>query len=75
VTFDFSIYLSLADKLGVVELVVWDKDMLTKEYLSEVALPLDDWFRVEEGSVIRFDDPGKQVGQAQSVVAGFFISY
>jgi hypothetical protein len=45
VTFDFSIYLSLADKLGVVELVVWDKDMLTKEQLGEVALPLDDWFR------------------------------
>jgi phosphatidylserine decarboxylase len=33
-TFDFS-YLSLADKLGVVELVVWDKDMLSKEYLGE----------------------------------------
>jgi phosphatidylserine decarboxylase len=41
-TFDFPIYLSLAYKLGVVELVVCDKDMLTKEYLSEVALPLDD---------------------------------
>ena len=43
-TFDFSIYLSLTDKLSVVELVVWDKDMLLKEYLGEVALPLDDWF-------------------------------
>ena len=43
-TFDFPIYLSLADKLGVVELVVCDKDMLSKEYLGEVALPLDDWF-------------------------------
>ena len=40
----FSYYLSLADKLGVVELVVWDKDMLSKEYLGEVALPLGDWF-------------------------------
>ena len=38
-TFDFPISLSLADKLGVVELVVWGKDMLTK-----VASPLDDWF-------------------------------
>ena len=28
----------------VVELVVLDKDMLTKEYLGEVALLLDDWF-------------------------------
>ena len=43
-TFDFPIYLSLADKLGVVELVVCDKDMLSKEYLGEVALPLDDLF-------------------------------
>ena len=43
--FDLLIFLSLADKLGVVELVVWDKDMLTKQYLGEVALPLDDWFR------------------------------
>ena len=44
-TFDFPIYLSLADKLSVVELVVWDnKDMLLKEYLGKVALPLDDWF-------------------------------
>jgi len=51
-TFDFPIYLSLADKLGVVELVVWDKDMLTKEYMGEVALPLDDWFRGEEGSAL-----------------------
>ena len=44
-TFDFPIYLSLADKLNAVELVVWDKDMLTKDYLGEVALPLDDWFK------------------------------
>jgi phosphatidylserine decarboxylase len=46
------------DKLGVVELVVWDKDMLTKEYLGEVAFPLDDWFRGEEGSALEFDHPG-----------------
>jgi phosphatidylserine decarboxylase len=58
-TFDFPIYLSLADKLGVVELVVWDKDMLKKEYLGEVALPLDDWFRQE--GVYAFNDPNNQV--------------
>ena len=58
-TFDFPIYLSLADKLGVVELVVWDKDMLKKEYLGEVALPLDDWFR-DEG-VYAFEDPHNRV--------------
>lgn len=30
-TFNFPLYLSLADKLGYLELVVWDKDMLKKE--------------------------------------------
>ena len=29
--FDLLIFLSLADTLGVVELVVWDKDMVTKQ--------------------------------------------
>lgn len=43
-TFDFPIYLSLADKLGVLELVMWDKDVLGKDYLGEVSLPLEDWF-------------------------------
>jgi phosphatidylserine decarboxylase len=43
-TFDFPIYLSLADKIGVIEIVVWDKDLLKKEYLGEVSVPLDDWF-------------------------------
>ena len=62
-TFYFPI--SLADKLGVVDLVVWDKDMLTKEYLGEVALPLDDWFRGEERSALGFDNPANQVGRTQ----------
>ncbi|OAX36809.1 hypothetical protein K503DRAFT_276257 [Rhizopogon vinicolor AM-OR11-026] len=45
-TFDFPIYLSLADRIGSVELVVWDKDTLKfkKEYVGEVALTLDAWF-------------------------------
>ena len=63
-TFDFPIYLSLADKLGVVELVVWDKDMLSKEYLGEVALPLDDWFVDRQTGKQRsfgFDQPGNTV--------------
>ncbi|KAF8808440.1 hypothetical protein BYT27DRAFT_7188951 [Phlegmacium glaucopus] len=62
-TFDFPIYLSLADKLGVVELVVWDKDMLTKDYLGEVALPLEDWFVDKQTGKERpfdFSDPGNQ---------------
>jgi phosphatidylserine decarboxylase len=59
-TFDFPIYLSLADRLGAVELVVWDKDMLLKkDYLGEVALPLEDWFA--EGRAIGFDDAANQV--------------
>lgn len=58
-TFDFPLYLSLADKLGSVELVVWDKDMLKKEYLGEATLPLDNWFRQE--GVYAFDDPNNQV--------------
>jgi phosphatidylserine decarboxylase len=32
------------------EFVVWDKDMLSKEYLGEVALPLDDWFLEKNGT-------------------------
>lgn len=57
-TFDFPIYMSLADKLGVLEFVVWDKDMLKKEYMGEHALPLDEWFK---GTAFAFDDPDNQV--------------
>jgi phosphatidylserine decarboxylase len=48
-TFDFPLYLSVAEKLGAVELVVWDKDMLTKEYLGEASLLLTDWFPSRNG--------------------------
>lgn len=57
-TFDFPIYLSLSEKLGVLEFVVWDKDMLRKEYLGEYALPLDEWFR---GNAFAYDDLDNQV--------------
>ncbi|KAF8836809.1 hypothetical protein BDN67DRAFT_910414 [Paxillus ammoniavirescens] len=54
-TFDFPIYLSLADRLGTIEVVVWDKEnMIKKEYLGEVALPLEDWFK--EGNAFGFYD-------------------
>ena len=53
-TFDFPIYLSLADKLGIVELVVWDKDMLKKDYLGEAWIPLEDWFR--DRNAFAFED-------------------
>ena len=58
-TFDFPIYLSLADKLGVVELVVWDKDMLKKDYLGEAWIPLEDWFR--DGNAFAFEDMNNKV--------------
>jgi phosphatidylserine decarboxylase len=43
-TFDFPVYLSLADELGAVKLVIWDKDLISKDNLGEVAIPLEDWF-------------------------------
>ncbi|KAG0700175.1 phosphatidylserine decarboxylase-domain-containing protein [Suillus ampliporus] len=53
-TFDFPIYISLADRLGSVELVVWDKDTLKlkKEYVGEAALTLESWFRDDDGDVL-----------------------
>lgn len=65
-TFDFPIYLSLADRLGVVELVVWDKDMIRKDYLGEAGVPLDEWFRGGRG--YGFEDPGNEV-------CGFFLAF
>lgn len=44
-TFDFNIYLSVVDKLSGIELIAWDKDTFSKDYLGEAALPLEDWFR------------------------------
>lgn len=59
-TFEFPLYLSLADKLGVIELVIWDKDMLLKkDYLGEVSIPLDDWFK--DDNAYSFDDPNNKV--------------
>ena len=48
-TFDFDIYLSLVDKLSVIELIAWDKDLVGKEYLGEAALPLEEWFKDAPG--------------------------
>ncbi len=58
-TFEFPIYLSLADKLGVIELVIWDKDVLRKDYLGKVSIPLDDWFR--DDNAFPFDDSNNRV--------------
>ena len=67
-TFDFPIHLSLADKLGVVELVVWDKDMLKKDYLGEAWIPLEDWFR--GGNAFAFEDPDNKVSGAVGLCLG-----
>lgn len=61
-TFDFPLYLSLAEKLGVLELVLWDKDTFKKDYLGEVAIPLEDWFR--DDNAFAFDDPLNKVSFA-----------
>ncbi|KAF8525860.1 phosphatidylserine decarboxylase-domain-containing protein [Hysterangium stoloniferum] len=53
-TFDFPIYLSLVETFGVLELVLWDKDTFKKDYLGEVSISLDEWFK--EGSPIPFAD-------------------
>ncbi|KAG6896379.1 hypothetical protein C0992_008699 [Termitomyces sp. T32_za158] len=48
-TWDFPIYLSAAPGLGAVEIVVWDKDTLGKDYLGETAIPLGQWFAEGRG--------------------------
>ena len=63
--FDFLIYLSLTHQLGILELIIWDKDMLRKDYLSQVSLPLKDWFVDRHSGKDRefgFDQPGNNVG-------------
>ncbi|KAJ7737768.1 phosphatidylserine decarboxylase-domain-containing protein [Mycena maculata] len=58
-TWDFPVYLSIADKLGVVELVVWDKDVIRKDYLGEVGIPVDEWFGDGDGERAKgWDAPG-----------------
>ncbi|KAG7089009.1 hypothetical protein E1B28_010722 [Marasmius oreades] len=63
-TFDFPIYISLANNIGALELVVWDKDVLRKEYLGEVAFLLEDWF--DDERPFAWEDA---VNEATSVVS------
>jgi len=58
-TFDFLIYFSLVETFGVLELVLWDKDLLKKDYLGEVSLSLEDWFK--NGIPPSFEDPKNEV--------------
>ena len=57
-TFDFPVYRSLADRIGALELVVWDKDMLKKDYLGEVAFMLDN---LKDCGALAFDDRKNEV--------------
>ncbi|KZV84933.1 hypothetical protein EXIGLDRAFT_699978 [Exidia glandulosa HHB12029] len=44
-TFDFPLYKSTAERLGtLLEIVVWDKDIIGKDYLGEIAIPASKWF-------------------------------
>ena len=46
-TFDFPLYLSLAGVIGGrgLEAVVWDKDLMRKEYMGELFVGVDQWFQ------------------------------
>jgi phosphatidylserine decarboxylase len=58
-TFEYPVFSSLAECLGALELVVWDKNLLLKkEYLGEIALPIEEWF---PGTALTFDDPNNTV--------------
>lgn len=45
-TFDFPLYMSMASVIAGrgLEAVVWDKDMLGKDYMGELSLPMKEWF-------------------------------
>ncbi|WWD21646.1 phosphatidylserine decarboxylase [Kwoniella shandongensis] len=45
-TFDFPLYNSLSGVVGGrgLEGVLWDKDLMRKEYMGELAIPIEDWF-------------------------------
>ncbi|KAI9439588.1 hypothetical protein H4582DRAFT_1537604 [Lactarius indigo] len=57
-TFHFPICTSLVLKPGMLELVVWDKDIIRNKYLGECLLPIDPWSK-ETG--FAFDDPDNKL--------------
>jgi hypothetical protein len=55
-TFNVPVYLSIVERIGAtVELVLWDKDFIGKDYLGEVSLPLNQWFELN-GGVRNYED-------------------
>ena len=49
----FPIYLSLAETIGALKLIVWDKVIIGSDHLGEIALPVQHWF---QGQPLLFDD-------------------
>lgn len=43
----------------MLELIVWDKDLVKKEYLGEASLELQDWFGDKPAKA--YDDPDNKV--------------
>ncbi|KAF8753348.1 Phosphatidylserine decarboxylase proenzyme 3 [Rhizoctonia solani] len=56
-TFTFPLYLSTIGSQGSIELVIWDKDRFSKnDYLGEVSLPIDEWFKWNGGNGAAFEE-------------------
>ncbi|KAG9044114.1 hypothetical protein FS837_008759 [Tulasnella sp. UAMH 9824] len=57
-TFDFFIYRSNVAYLGALKFAVWDEDLVRDDYLGEVAIPFDKWFKHHRLPLaFGFDDP------------------
>lgn len=69
-TFDFPLHLSLAEIMGPVEFIVWDKDKFRKDYIGELSLPIKDW----PSHAIAFEDPNNQV-RRMSLPSTAFIDH
>lgn len=72
-TFDFPLYASLAES-GLyrgrgLEVVVWDKDIVKKDYMGEVAVPLAQWFPEEQGNVLWDPSAGEKDVRAFPLVS------
>lgn len=61
-TFEFPLYRSTIGHVGALQFVIWDKDLMSKDYLGETALSFDDFFKHQEPSpAYAFDDPRNTV--------------
>ncbi|KAG8772715.1 hypothetical protein FRC16_005571 [Serendipita sp. 398] len=64
---------SLAECLGALELIVWDKNMvLKKEYIGEVSIPVEEWFPAKG---LTFDDPSNTVRNPYCPTSLNFLPY